>query len=106
LHDWVLPESFSLLRNRLEEEGRNRGTREFIAVLRLLERHPVAKVSTAIDKALSLRRCNRDVVAHYIYPDEVHTPLTFCLDGRELLQDVSVMSPDVSAYGCLLGRQN
>jgi len=106
LHDWVLPESFSLLRNRLEEEGRNRGTREFIAVLRLLERHPVAKVSTAIDKALSLRRCNRDVVAHYLYPDEVHTPLTFCLDGRELLQDVSVMSPDVSAYGCLLGRQN
>jgi hypothetical protein len=75
-------------------------------VLRLLEKHPIDKVNTAINKALSLRRCNRDVVAHYLYPDEPHTPLTFCLDGRELLQGVVVQPPDVSAYGSLLGRQN
>jgi transposase len=106
LHDWQLPESFSLLRDRLEEDARSRGTREFIGVLRLLEKHPIDKVNTAINKALCLRRCNRDVVAHYLYPDEPHTPLTFCLDGRELLQGIVVQPPDVSAYGSLLGRQN
>ncbi len=66
LHDWELPESFSVLRNRLEEEGRNQGTREFIRILRLLEKHSITKVSTAIEKALHLRRCNRDVVANYL----------------------------------------
>ena len=106
LHDWKLPESFILLRNRLEEEGRNHGTREFIGVLRLLEKHPMAKVSTAIDKALRLRRCNRDVVAHYLYPDEPFSPPTFRLDGREHLQGIIVPPPDVTAYRILMGRQN
>ncbi len=98
--------SFSVLRNRLEEEGRNQGTREFIRVLRLLEKHSITKVSTAIEKALRLRRCNRDVVANYLYPDEPHLPPTFHLDGREHLQGIVVQPPDVTAYGSLLGRQN
>lgn len=106
LHDWKLPQSFSQLRSRLENEGREKGTREFIRVLRLLEKHPVAKVTSAIDKALRLRRCNRDVVANYLYPDEAHSPPTFSLDGREHLQGIVVQPPDVTAYRSLLGRQN
>ncbi|MDK1039737.1 MAG: IS21 family transposase [Actinomycetota bacterium] len=106
LHDWELPESFSLLRNRLEDEGRAQGTREFIRVLRLLEKHPLAKVATAIEKALRLRRCNRDVVANYLYPDEAFSPPTFRLDGREHLQGIIVPPPDLRAYRILMGRQN
>lgn len=64
LHDWELPECFTHLRRRLEDEGRAQGTREFIRILRLLEKHLVSKVSSGIDKALRLRRCNRDVVAN------------------------------------------
>jgi hypothetical protein len=60
------------------------------------------KVATAIDKALHLRRCNRDVVANYLYPDEAFTPLTFPLDGREHLQGVQVDSPNLGAYNALL----
>jgi hypothetical protein len=66
----------------------------------------MAKVSTAIDKALRLRRCNRDVVAHYLYPDEPFSPPTFRLDGREHLQGIIVPPPDVTAYRILMGRQN
>ena len=106
LHDWELPESFSLLRNRLEDEGRAQGTREFIRVLRLLEKHPLAKVATAIEKALRLRRCNRDVVANYLYPDEPFSPPTFRLDGREHLQGIIVPPLDLTAYRILMGRQN
>ena len=63
----------------------------------------MGKVSTAIDKALRLRRCNRDVVANYLYPDEPFSPPTFRLEGREHLQGVIVESPDLSAYQGLMG---
>ena len=103
LSDWKLPESFSLLRKRLEQDALAKGTREFISVLRLLEKHPVDRVAEAIDKALRLRRCNRDVVAHYLYPDEPFTPKTFPLDGREHLKGVWVKTPDITAYRSLTG---
>lgn len=39
LEDWELPVCFGILRRRLEAELGGMGTREFIKVLRLLERH-------------------------------------------------------------------
>jgi len=106
LKDWKLPECFSLLRDRLEREGRARGTREFIRVLRLLEKHTLDKVTKAVSKAMRLRRCNRDVVAQYLYPDEPFSPPTFGLDGREHLQGVHVHAADLVAYQDLLGGLN
>jgi len=106
LKDWNLPECFGLLRARLEREGQARGTREFIRVLRLLEKHPLKKVTKAVDKAMRLPRCNRDVVAQYLYPDEAFPPPTFALDGREHLQGVCVHTPNLAAYGALLGGLN
>lgn len=106
LADWKLPEGFALLRRRLEEDAKSTGTREFIRVLRLLEKHPLEKVEQAVVKALRHRRCNRDVVAQYLYPDEPFTPPTFRLEGREHLQGVYVAAPDVSAYRALLGGAN
>lgn len=98
LSEWKLPESFQHLRTRLEEDAQSAGTREFIRVLQLLEKHSAKKVSEAIDKALRLPRCNRDVVAQYLYADEPFTPPTFRLEGREHLQGVVVQSPDLTAY--------
>jgi hypothetical protein len=72
----------------------------------LLEKHPAKRVAEAIDKALRLRRCNRDVVAQYLYPDEPFSPPTFRLDGREHLQGVHVHTPDLMAYQGLLGGLN
>ena len=106
LKDWKLPECFSLLRKRLEQEGRAQGTRDFIRVLRLLEKHTLEKVTKAVNKALRLRRCNRDVVAQYLYPDEPFSPRTFGLDGREHLQGVCVKAPNLAAYQGLLGGLN
>ena len=103
LHDWELPECFSHLRKRMEEEGRAEGTREYIKVLRLLEKHSMGKVEKAISKSLRLRRCNRDVVANYLYPDEPFSPPTFRLEGREHLQGVVVQAPDLTAYRSLTG---
>jgi transposase len=106
LAGWCLPDSFARLRRRLEEEAGGEGTREFIRVLRLLERHSVARVARAIERALRHRRCNRDVVAQFLYPDQARTPATFSLDGREHLKGIHVAPPDLTAYRSLTGGRN
>ena len=106
LADWQLPECFTFLQRRLEEEGHRAGTREFIRVLRLLEKHPMDKLEKAVNKALRNRHCNRDVVAQYLYPDESFSPPTFSLDGRAHLQGVYVAAPDIDAYQQLIGGVN
>lgn len=103
LAQWALPECFEQLRARLEAQDRPGGTREYIRVLRLLEKHPMDRVARAIGKALKLRRCCRDVVAQYLYHDDAFRPPTFSLDGREHLQGVHVAPPDLGGYAALLG---
>jgi transposase len=106
LAEWELPECFHRLRGRLEDEGRVRGVKEYIQVLRLLEKHPVQRVAKAIEKALKLRHCSRDIVAQYLYPDELPVAPTFVLDGREHLEGIRVDAPDLDAYTALLGGLN
>ena len=102
LEQWKLPECFPRLRGRLEEEGAQ-GTREYIRVLRLLEKHSLKRVTHAVEKALTLRRCTRDVVAQFLYPDELPVVPTFTLDGREHLQGIRVDLPDLRGYAALMG---
>ena len=104
LSQWRLPECFHQLRRRLEQEGQGGGTREYIRVLRLLEKHSLARVQAAISKALRLRHCHRDVVAQYLYPSEPVT--SFSLEGREHLKGVYVAPPDLSGYRQLMGGLN
>ena len=106
LKGWKLSEGFALLRTRLEEQARAQGAREFIRVLRLLERHALDRVEKAIGKALKLPHVNRDIVAQYLFSDELPAPPTFHLDGREHLQGVRVDAPDLRAYAVLLGGLN
>lgn len=106
LSDWELPDCFIRLRKRLEGDDGSEGTKEFIRILRLLEKHSVSKVESAIIKALKLRRCNRDVIANYLYPDEEYSPPTFRLEGREHLEGVVVQSPDLTGYSSLTGGHN
>ena len=106
LEEWELPQCFYRLRGRLTEDGTAEGTREYIRVLRLLEKHSVDEVAQAIQKTLKLRRCSRDVVAQYLYPDEPFEPPTFSLEGRPHLAGVHVAPPDLEGYATLLGRDN
>jgi hypothetical protein len=99
-----LPPCFDDLRRRLEASvRRHRGTKDYIAVLRLLEKQPVFRVAQAIEK--SLRACIRptvEVVRSYLYGDENPEAAVFRLDGRPHLAGVRVMSPDLSRYGELV----
>jgi transposase len=101
LRDWKLPECFATLRLRLEEERENDGKREFIRVLRLLEKHPENRVAQAIEKGLAVGAHTRDAIAQFMVFQEPNTALEFKLEGRPHLVHVRVDPPCVSAYNAL-----
>jgi hypothetical protein len=78
------------------------GTREYIGVLRLLEKHPLKRLKRAVDKGLRCGGLTRDAIAQFLLPQEPWRETTFRLDGREHLRHVQVARTDVSAYAQLL----
>ena len=102
LQDLELPECFGVLRRRLETERGHAGTKDYIAVLRLLEKHPTGRVAAAVRKTLAVGATAPDVVALYLYPDPPTEPGTFVLAGRPQLRAVRIAPPQVGAYRDLL----
>jgi hypothetical protein len=102
LDGWELPECFAALRRRLEAERDGEGTREYIRVLRLLEKHPLGRLTAAVEQGLRVRAHSRDAVAQFLLPREDWRATTFSLDGREHLRRVVVRATEVSAYRDLL----
>ena len=62
LQDWALPEVFQHLRHLLEARMGNRGKREFIQVLRLLEAMPMEIVTFAVTEAIHIGAAGFDAV--------------------------------------------
>jgi hypothetical protein len=102
LRGWTLPESFALLRRRLEGEHGGEGTRADIRVLRLLEKHPLPELRAAVEKALRCGAIRREAIAQFILPQEEWRATLFALDGHPHLRGVKVQAPDVSQSGELL----
>ena len=102
LTGWQLPECLQLLRRRLEGRFGGEGTREYIRVLRLLEKHPMAALRQAVVSALRVGGLTRDAIAQYLYPQEDYGAGTFRLDGHPHLRHVRVAAPDLTAYRELL----
>jgi transposase len=102
LDGWELPECFATLRRRLEAERDGEGTREYIRVLRLLEKHSLVRLTAAVEQGLRVRAHSRDAIAQFLLPREDWRATTFSLDGREHLRRVVVRATEVSAYRDLL----
>jgi hypothetical protein len=100
--DWKLPASFDDLRRRLEADYGADGTRDFIQVLLLLGKYPVARLAKAVKKALDYGAIRPDAVKQFLFDDPDLRRTVFKLDGREHLKAVNVSGTDVSAYGDLL----
>jgi hypothetical protein len=103
LAGWTLPECFLLLRRRLEAEREGDGTREYIRVLRLLEKHPLAQLRPAVEQGLKAGALTRDAIAQFLYPQPDWRLTLFSLAGHPHLQHVKVTAPDVTQYETLLG---
>ncbi len=102
LSGWQLPQCLQVLRRRLESQCGGEGTREYIRVLRLLEKHPMAALQQAVVSALRVGGLTREAIAQYLYPQEDYGSRTFRLDGHPHLRHVRVAAPDLGAYSELL----
>ena len=102
LENWNLPVCFGILRRRLEAELEGMGTREFIKVLRLLERHSISTLKHAIEYGLEIGATGADAI-RVILEYQQQPPISlFCLEGRPHLKLVQVAQTDVSVYQSLL----
>jgi transposase len=102
LEGWDLPACLGVLRRRLEAQDGGEGTREYIRVLRLLEKHSLPALRRAVERGLRVSALSRDAVAQFLVPREAWRATSFRLDGREHLRLVRVETTDVRAYADLL----
>ena len=103
LEDWDLPVCFGILRRRLEAELGGMGTREFIKVLRLLERHSLSALKHAVQHGLEIGTTSADAIRLILEYQQERPVDLFRLDGRPHLKLVRVAQTSVSAYQVLIG---
>jgi transposase len=101
LAEWDLPGEFAVLRRRFEDEWGGRGTREYVKVLRLLERASLGDLAAAVSRALAIGATTADPVRVLLEQRREPPVRLFCLDGRPQLSGVSVPRPDLAAYRAL-----
>ncbi|MDA9831958.1 hypothetical protein N9C66_11525 [Akkermansiaceae bacterium] len=87
---------------RLEADHGSSGTREYIKVLRLLEKSPLKQLKRAVEWALEMDCPRYELIAQHLY-GEPREPEVFRLDGREHLKLVCVSCTDPGEYAALLG---
>jgi len=98
-----LPECFSIIQQRLEAEQID-GRRQYIHILRLLEKYTIGQLAAAIETALRLRTCSSDAVTQLL-PDALPwRQRMFELAGREHLRYVQILPNSIKVYGNLLLR--
>ena len=101
LADWGLPDCFALLRRRLEASLGYQGTREYIKVLRLLERSSLAELTRAVMTAAAIGTTSSDAIARIVAQRAERAVTLFALDGRPHLQAFALEPPDLAAYAAL-----
>lgn len=105
LEKWNLPDCFVTLRKRLEDQCQGEGVREYIKVLRLLEKHSLDKLRQAVVSSLRHGGLTSDAIAQYLYPRGDYADVKFCLNGHPHLHDIQVDPPKLSSYNDLLNRE-
>jgi transposase len=98
---WQLPRCFEVLRDRMEAQSEH-GTREYIQVLRLLERHRVADLTVAVEKALRQQVHTRDGLVQFLPDGTPWRQTRFTLAGHPHLRLVQISQADVREYTQLL----
>lgn len=103
--DWDLPASFDVMRRRLEDSLGSEGRREFIKILRLLEKHSVRELATALQRAIAIGAMTVDAVGVLAQEGREVPTKIFSLDGRPHLQGHDVPAPKLSIYDKLRARE-
>jgi hypothetical protein len=102
LQGWDLPEIFQHLRHLLEARMGNRGKREFIQVLRLMEAIPKEIVASAVTDAIRLGAIGFDAVKQIVLARVERRPVRLDLAAYPYLPHTSVKTTSAADYAVLL----
>jgi transposase len=102
LAGWELPEEFAQLRRLLEARLWNRGKREYVQVLRLLETFSMTELTQAVADALRMRAISFDAVKHLLLCRIEQRPPRLDLENYPYLPMAQVATTAASDYLALL----
>jgi len=102
LQGWALPEVFQHLRHLLEARMGNRGKREFIQVLRLLEAMPQEIVAAAVTEAIRLGAIGFDAVKLIALARIERRPARLDLTAYPHLPKLTVKTTSAADYAALV----
>ena len=102
LQGWALPEPLQHLRRLLEARMGNRGKREFIQVLRLMEVFPETIVATATTDAIRLGAISFDAVKQLVIAKVERRPATLNLNDYPYLPAANVKMTSAADYMALV----
>jgi transposase len=102
LQGWELPETFQHLRHLLEARMGNRGKREFIQVLRLLETVPMMTVAAAVTEAIRLGAVGFDAIKLITLARIERRPARLDLAAYPHLPKMDVRTTAASDYAVLV----
>lgn len=102
LQGWELPEAFSTLQRLLEARQGKSGKREYVQVLRLLERFDLAVLHLAIKDALQMRAVSFDAIKHLLLCRIERRPPRLDLDVYPFLPRTNIATTSAASYMSLL----
>ncbi len=102
LQDWELPDAFTTLQRLLEARQGKAGNREYVQVLRLLERFEMDVLHLAIKEALQMRAVSFDTIKHLLLSRIERRPPRLDLDVSPFLPRTSIATTAGSSYMSLL----
>lgn len=104
LQGWELPKAFGTLQRLLEARQGTTGKREYIQVLRLLERFGMEELHGAINDALRMGAISFDAIKHLVLCRVERRPPRLDLDVYPFLPRTNVATTSASAYMSLLSE--
>ena len=104
LQGWDLPEQFAHLRRLLEARMANKGKREFIQVLRLMEVFDADVVATAVAQAIRIGAIGFDAVKQLVLARIERRPPRLDLSAYPHLPQARVATTNAADYAALTQR--
>ncbi len=104
LQGWELPTAFKTIQRLLEARQGKAGKREYVQVLRLLERFEMGALHGALKDALRIGAVSFDAIKHLVLCRVEHRPPRLDLDTYPFLPRTNVATTSASSYMSLLSR--
>ena len=103
LQGWDLPDAFATLQRLLEARQGKTGKREYVQVLRLLERFEMAVLHLAIKDALRMGAISFDAIKHLVLCRAERRAPRLDLDLYPFLPRTNIATTSAASYMSLLG---